>query len=123
MKDFDNYWYQVIMCDLYKKNETSNIVTLGFEREVYELDGEGNTISVSDKDWGKIKEGCGLFEIDLNFDYMAIDYDYDGYEYELSKDLQRDHNKLCEELHRLPSNEELKIAMETHLWGWGEMYQ
>ena len=123
MKEFDNYWYQVIMCDLDKRIESSNIVTLVFERDVYELSDEGNTIPVSDEEREKLKEGCGLYEIDLDFDYMAIDYEYDGYEYELSKDLQRDHDILCWELHRLPTNEEIKIAIEKHLWGWGEKYQ
>lgn len=122
MKEFDKYWYQVTMCDLYKKNEASNIVTLAFERDVFEL-GNSNTTHVSERVLEKLKDGCGIYEVDLNFDYMAIEYDCDGYEFELSKDLQRDHDKLCRAMHRLPTNKELKAAMEEHLWGWGGKYQ
>ena len=122
MKEFDKYWYQVTMCDLYKKDEASNIVTLAFERVVSELGNSDNT-HVLEKDLEKLKDGCGIYEVDLNFDYMAIEYDCDGYEFELSKDLQRDHDKLCKDMHRLPTNEELKATMEEHLWGWGEKYQ
>lgn len=123
MIEFDKYWYQVTMYDLYKKDETSNIITLVFKRDVLELGNDDKTTPVSKEDIEELKDGCGLYEVDLDFDFMAIEYDCDGFEFELSKDLQRDHDKLCMELHRLPTNEELKAAMEKHLWGWGEKYQ
>ena len=120
MKMPDNIWFCTSMTNFYRKNLKSNIISVVFHREAYKYDrGNFSRYLINNRN-NELESMLGSFEIDLDFDIMGIDYDYDGFEFELSKDLQRVHDKLCRELYRIPNTEELKLAIESIYYDWGE---
>lgn len=56
-----------------------------------------------------------LIEFTVSLSYMGLHWD-DEFEFEFSKDVQRDMNKFFEEHNRIPTPEEYKDLTERHLY-------